>query len=224
MDTNKLIQKIPFYSQLSISEKQILLSGFTIRTYIKSEYILDFADACLGMIYVVKGSIRVYITSEEGREITLFHITKGNSCIFSASCAIPYISLNVQLVAAEDTEILVIHSMTLKNIMNTNIYVKCFVYELSSQKLSNVIFVMQEMLFSKFDKRLARLLISTFEKTDSYQIKMTQETMAQEVNSAREVVARMLKIFSNEGYIEMNRGKVILKDITAYFKSIDYRS
>lgn len=53
MDTNKLIQKIPFYSQLSISEKQILLSGFTIRTYIKSEYILDFADACLGMIYVV---------------------------------------------------------------------------------------------------------------------------------------------------------------------------
>ena len=99
--------------------------------------------------------------------------------------------------------------------MNTNIYVKCFVYELSSQKLSNVIFVMQEMLFSKFDKRLARLLISTFEKTDSYQIKMTQETMAQEVNSAREVVARMLKIFSNEGYIEMNRGKVILKDITA---------
>ena len=74
---------------------------------------------------------------------------------------------------------------------------------------------MQQILFARFDERMARLLISVYEKTGEREIRMTQESMAREVNSAREVVARMLKTFVSEGWIELKRGTVVLKDIEA---------
>ena len=70
-----------------------------------------------------------------------------------------------------------------------------------------VLATFQQILFAHFDKRLARLLLSIYEKTGERTIKMMQEAMAQEVNSAREVVARMLKTFAGEGWIEINRGE-----------------
>ena len=155
------------------------------------------------------------MTSEEGREVTLFHIAEGDSCILSASCVIGEISLEVQLLAEEDTDLLAVNAGCFQQLMEHNIQVKCFAFQLSTKRFSTVVWVMQQILFAHFDERMARLLLSTYEKTGEKQIKMTQEAMAQEVNSAREVVARMLKTFAQEGWIEINRGVIILKDIDA---------
>ena len=84
MDINEVIKQIPFWKNLSDEEKKQLLSGAVLRIYKKDSYIYGMTDACLGMIYVQKGSIRVYITSEEGREITLFHIGSGECCVLCA--------------------------------------------------------------------------------------------------------------------------------------------
>lgn len=105
-------------TNLSDEEKKQLLSGAVLRIYKKDSYIYGMTDACLGMIYVQKGSIRVYITSEEGREITLFHIGSGECCVLSASCVIAGISLDVQLLAEEDTEIVAIHSGMIQKLMD----------------------------------------------------------------------------------------------------------
>ena len=215
MDINDVVKKIPYWSNLSEGEKSVLLNATVYRSYSKDEFIHGFSDACLGMIYVKSGSIRVYMISEEGREVTLFHITEGESCILSASCAMSGLSLEVELMSEADTQILAVNAGTFKELMENNIYVKCFAYELSTKRLSSVVWVMQEILFSHFDERLARLLLSIYEKTDDKNIKMTQEAMAREVNSAREVVARMLKSFAAEGWIELNRGMIKLVDIDA---------
>ena len=167
------------------------------------------------MIYVAKGSVRVFITSKEGREVTLFHIFEGDSCILSASCVIGEISLDVQLTAEEDTEILAVPAGTFSSLMDSNIHVKSFAYELSTRRFSTVVWVMQQILFDRFDERLARLLIGIYEKTGDEKIKMTQEDMAKEVNSAREVVARMLRQFADDGWVEINRGQITLTDIDA---------
>ena len=105
MDNNEVVRQIPFWKNLLDDEKKQLLSGSVLRMYKKDSYIYGMTDACLGMIYVQKGSIRVYITNEEGREITLFHIGSGECCIMSASCVITGISLDVQLYTEEETEI-----------------------------------------------------------------------------------------------------------------------
>ncbi len=212
---DKDISKIPFWNNLTENEKEYALSSAVFRCYGKNESINGFSDSCLGMIYIKKGSIRVYITSGEGREVTLFHISQGECCILSASCVIGQISLDVLLTAEEDTELLAINSGSFQKLMESNIYVKCFAYQLSTNRFSTVVWVMQQILFSHFDERLARLLLSIYEKTGNKTIKMTQEAMAQEANSAREVVARMLKQFASDGYIEINRGAVTIKNVEA---------
>lgn len=215
------VKKLSYWDSLSEEEKTVLMRGTTGRWYQKNEYIHGFSDACLGMVYVCRGSIRVYTTSEEGREVTLFHISEGECCIMSASCVITGISLDVQLLAEEETEIMAVHSGTVQKLMDSNIYVKCFAYELAAKRFSSVVWVMQEILFARFDVRMARFLLSVYEKTGKMNIQMTQEAIAIEVNSAREVVARMLKQFASDNLIELKRGTIVLKNIDGLKKIID---
>lgn len=215
------VKKLSYWDSLSEEEKAVLMRGTTGRSYQKNEYIHGFSDACLGMVYVCRGSIRVYTTSEEGREVTLFHISEGECCIMSASCVITGISLDVQLLAEEETEIMAVHSGTVQKLMDSNIYVKCFAYELAVKRFSSVVWVMQEILFARFDVRMARFLLSVYEKTGKMNIQMTQEAIAIEVNSAREVVARMLKQFASDNLIELKRGTIVLKNIDGLKKIID---
>lgn len=215
------VKKLSYWDSLSEEEKAVLMRGTTGRSYQKNEYIHGFSDACLGMVYVCRGSIRVYTTSEEGREVTLFHISEGECCIMSASCVITGISLDVQLLAEEETEIMAVHSGTIQKLMDSNIYVKCFAYELAVKRFSSVVWVMQEILFARFDVRMARFLLSVYEKTGKLNIQMTQEAIAIEVNSAREVVARMLKQFASDNLIELKRGTIVLKNIDGLKKIID---
>lgn len=205
--------RLPYWNDLEKDEKEAVARGAVIREYKKGTYIYGMQDACLGMVYVQKGSIRVFLTSEEGREVTLFHIGEGDSCILSASCVMGEISLEVQLVAEKDTEILAVPAGTYKKLMESNLRLRCFTYELSTKRLSSVVWVMQQILFAHFDERMARFLLTEYEKTGSTKISMTQEEIAREVNSAREVVARMLRQFAEDGWIEVGRGTVTLKDI-----------
>lgn len=215
MEAQSVLRKLPFWNTLSEEEKAAAARGFSQRTYEKGSYILGFSDACLGMVYLRKGSVRVFITSEAGREVTLFHISQGEFCVFSSACAISGIALDVQMVAESETELSAVHAGTVAKLMDSNIYFKCFVYELSTARYSAALWAMQEILFSHFDARLARLLLSVYEKTGSKTIRMTQEAMAQEVNSAREVVARMLRQFADDGWIVLKRGAVELKNTEA---------
>ena len=139
----------------------------------------------------------------------------------SASCVITGISLDVQLLAEEETEILAIHSGMVQKLMDSNIYVRCFAYELATKRFSDVVWVMQEILFARFDVRMARFLLSVYEKNGEKKIQMTQEAIAKEVNSAREVVARMLKQFASDELIELSRGAILIKDFEGLKKIIN---
>lgn len=215
METQSILEALPFWDHLTDGEKDAAARGATQHTYHKDDYILGASDACLGMVYLRKGSIRVYITSEEGREVTLFHITAGECCIFSSGCVIGGITLDVQMAAESEVELLALHAGTVASLMESNLHFKCFAYELSTARYSTVVWVILQILFSHFDQRLARLLLSIYKKTGEKTIRMTQEAMAQEVNSAREVVARMLRQFAADGWITLNRGTVVLQNIEA---------
>lgn len=218
MDNQDILSKLSFWNKLTDREKETAVRGSVIKTYEKGVYIYGFTDACLGFIYVKRGSIRVYITSDEGREITIFHIEKDDTCILSSACALSGVSLDVQMVAEKDTELLAISSGTFEKLVETNIYVKSFAYELTAKRLSDVVWVLEQILFTHFDVRMAQFLISACERKGSKIIKMTQETIAREVNSAREVVARMLKQFENDGIISIKRGTITIKDLNALEK------
>lgn len=213
MEIASILMELPFWDHLSEQERTFSQCGTTHHHYKKGEDIFDYSDSCMGMVYIQMGSIRIYITSKDGREVTLFHLSAGDCCVFSSACVIGGITLDVQMVAESEVALLAIHAGTVSQLMVSNIYFKCFAYELSVNRYSTVVWVMQQILFSHFDERMARFLISVYEKTGDKTIRMTQEAMAQEVNSAREVVARMLRQFESDGLIELNRGMVVLKNI-----------
>lgn len=211
--TQVQLPKLPFWELLSGPQKETVADCAVIRHYEKGSMINGDGNACLGMIYVLKGSIRIYILSEEGREITLFRLEKDDTCVLSASCVISQITFDTQIVVEKSCDLLVVNSGVYSRIVNENIYVKCFTYELTVERFSSVMWTMQQILFEKVDRRIASFLISEYNKTGNAEIHMTHEQIAQQISSAREVVARMLKRFVSDGLVEMKRGTIKLKDI-----------
>lgn len=216
-----LVEKLPYWDSLKESEKEAVKDSAIINRYEKGSVLHGKGSdgfSCLGMIYVISGELRAYILSEEGREITLFRLCEGDCCVLSASCVISQIDFETILTSTTDAEILIIPTALFGRLTRENIYVRCFMYELTTQRFSTVMWVMQQILFNRFDKRLAAFLLSEYRRTGIPEIHMTQEQIAQNVNSAREVVARMLKQFVLDGFIENRRGHIVLKDINSLEK------
>ncbi len=206
---------LPFWDNLTKDEKDLCEMSALIHHYDAGSYMSSDCGSrrCLGMLRVISGEIRVFILSEEGREITLFRLNAGDNCVLSAACVLSQITFEPQLYVTKDAELLVIPSGIYGKLMETNLNVRCFSYELATERFSTVMWVLQQILFFGFDKRLAEFLLSEYGRTKSTEIHMTQEEIAVATNSAREVVARMIKQFVSDGLIESRRGVIILKDI-----------
>ncbi len=212
-EISEYLIKLPFYKYLNSSEKELLLQHAVIRKYEKGSMLYGSGQACLGMVYIIDGQIRTYILSEEGREVTLFKMESGDVCVLSASCIISQIDFDTFMTAESDCRLLIINTEIFGKLAEQNIYVRCFQYETATDRFSSVMWSMQQILFSGFDRRLATFLLSEYERTGSREIKMTHEQIAQQVSSAREVVARMLKRFASDGLVKLKRGSVYLDDI-----------
>ena len=174
MENKKYLEKLPFWNELTIEEKSELNSFTIIKQYKKGDIIYNENDKCLGLVMIISGKSRIYIMSEEGREITLFRLKEMDYCILTASCIISEINLETFMMAENDCKILIINNVFFNKLINKNIHVKCLMYELITERLSTVIWVMQQILFNKLDRRLALFLVNESEKSKSNEIKMTQ--------------------------------------------------
>jgi len=209
------LKGLPFWNELSEDEKTLCETGAVIHVYNAGSYLLGGCggQSCLGMIHVLSGEVRACIISEEGREITLFRIGAGENCVLSAACVLSQITFETQLYVTQEARILIIPSAVYGSLTDSNIRVRLFTYELATERFSTVMWVMQQIIFYGFDKRLAGFLLSEYQRTGSAEIRMTQEEMAAATNSAREVVARMIKQFVSDRLVESRRGVILLKDI-----------
>ena len=206
---------LPYWIRLSNEEKDLVRATGVVRRYAKGEFIHGGETDCLGQILLLSGEVRAYLLSEEGREITLFILRSGETCVLSASCVLNAVTFDTQLAAKQESDLLIVQSATFKRLVDQNIYVRCAMYERMTERFSQVMWTMQEILFKGFDRRLATFLVSECDRTGSRYIQMTHEQIAECVSSAREVVARMLKRFAADGLVELGRGTVKLVDVGA---------
>ena len=207
-----ILNKLPFWASLTEQEKEILRKSAVIRRYEKGSFIHSSDRDCLGMLFILSGEIRTYILSDEGREITLFRLYSNDLCVLSASCVISQISFDTQMTARQDTEVLIIPPNITALLKEQNISVRCFLYEQATERFSEVMWAMQQILFKGLDQRLAAFLVEECERTNSNAVCMTHEQIARNISSAREAVARMLKQFTQDGLVELKRGEIIIKD------------
>lgn len=162
---------------------------------------------CIGIILVKSGKLRTYMLSEDGREITLFHLKEGDFCVLSASCILSAVTFDVFIDAEEDTDLWQINTGWFQQLTEENVYAENFMYKVALDRFSDVMWVMEQVIFMSMDKRLAIFLMD-----HGPVIRMTHDEIARHLGTAREVISRMLKYFSSEGYVELSRGTVSILD------------
>lgn len=216
MNTNEnltlLSAKLPFWNRLSKSERELVAKNMSLCNYKKNQTIHTAELECIGLLLVKSGMIRIFLISEEGKEVTLYRISEGEVCVLSAACVLPSITFDIHIEAVSDTTLLQISAPAFSRLMKENIYVEAFAYKTASLRFSDVMWTMQQILFMRFDQRLAVFLLEESSSQGTDALKITHEQIAKLVGSAREVVTRMLNYFAEEGWVVLSRGKITLKN------------
>lgn len=203
---------LPFWKHLKEDERELLSKNSSKVCFQKEESIHRNEEKCAGMIIVLSGQIRAFILSEDGRDITLYRLRNGEVCILSASCVLDAVAFDVFIEAVEETQALLIPLNVFHKLMEENVYVELFTYKLSTERFSDVMWTMQQILFMRADQRLAVFLWDELTRTTQKELCYTHEQIAKYIGSAREVVTRMLKYFQKEGIVELARGKILIED------------
>lgn len=193
-----------FYNKLNSKEKEIVTTNSYTVKFPSGKTLLSGDDKCSGFIIVISGCLRVFISSPDGKEITLYKLLQGDSCIFSASCIFNNVNFNVNIEALEDTEVIILPSNQLDILSKGNPLIKEYILQLTQSKMSEVMWLLEQILFTSFDERLKNYLL----EFDSNVINITHNTIAKDLGTAREVVSRMLKHFENQGLISLSRGSI----------------
>ncbi len=197
----------PIWKQLQIKEQQALSSNAQKAHYQKGELVYTGGD-CLGLILVISGQLRVYTVSEDGREITLYRLFERDFCLFSASCMMRSIQFDITISAEKETDVILIPSELYRGIMEHSAPLANYTNEVMASRFSDVMWLIDQIMWKSFDKRLAEFLLNEASIEDTNILKITHEEIGNHMGNPREVVTRMLKYFQNEGMVKLSRGTI----------------
>lgn len=198
----------PFWEDIKDYDRETFMKSSQTISFYRGANIHDGGE-CTGIIIVKSGVLRLYLLSEEGKEVTLYRLFPGDVCILSASCVLESLTFDVNIDAEEDSECVVVGGCAYEGLWQRSDAVKIYTYETALSRFSDVMWVMQQILFMSMDKRLAIFLLDEAAKIGADTIKLTHEQIAKYMGSAREVVSRMLKYFVSEGLITQSRSEGI---------------
>jgi len=198
----------PFWNKMIDEDKETFLRTSQFVRFKKGMNIHD-GNECTGVILIKTGALRLYILSDDGKEITLYRLFPGDMCILSASCVLDDITFDVFVDSEENSECVVVGGCAYEDLSRRMPEAKIFALETALSRFSDVMWVMQQILFMSMDKRLAIFLLDEAAKNGGDTVKLTHEQIAKYIGSAREVVSRMLKYFVTEGFISTSRSEGI---------------
>lgn len=203
---------IPGWGQLTPAQQTRLSEAARPRAFSAGELIHNGDADCVGLLLVKSGRLRVFILSEDGREITLYRLLPGEICLFSASCMMPQIAFAVTVTAEAPSEVLVLPPDVYKAVMAESAPLANFTNELIAARFSDVMWLIEQILWKSFDRRLAAFLLAEAKLEHSATLHLTHEAIANHMGTAREVVTRMLRYFQGEGWVKLARGTLQLTD------------
>ena len=210
-----LPEAFDFWDKLTDNQKSLLCANTIRAEYKKKTNVMGELHAVSetpGALYVKSGSLRAYLLSEDGREVTLYRIFPGDVCVLACGCLMENINFDIFVDAETDTEVFSIRSGAFEKVTSENMHAENFALKVAASRLSDVIWTLEQILFMSFDKRLATFLVDEISRTGENTVKLTHEQIAKYMSSAREVVSRMLKYFSEEGIVSLSRGGVTVTD------------
>ena len=202
----------PIWDKLTQPQRERIRSTSNLHSVKANTLLHDGGPDCLGLLLVKSGQLRAYMLSEEGREITISRFFEMDICLFSASCVMSNMQFAVFIEAEKDSEVYVIPACLYQNLMDESLPIANYSHNLITNHLSEVMWLMEQIMWKSFDKRLARFLLEEANLEGSNSLKITHERIANHMGTAREVVTRMLRYFQSEGMVKLTRGSVDITD------------
>lgn len=202
----------PIWEKLEPAQQNRLLDSLIARKVEKGTVIHNGSMDCTGLLVVESGQLRAYILSDEGREITLYRLFDRDICLLSASCMIRSIQFDVTVVAEKDTRLWIIPAEVYKGVMESSAPAANFTNELMATRFTDVMWLIEQIMWKSLDKRLAAFLLEEAAIEGSNELKITHEAIANHMGSHREVITRMLRYFQGEGLVRLSRGMVAILD------------
>lgn len=201
----------PVWDKLTKPQQDRLLGSLITRSAKKGTVLHNGSMDCTGLLLIQSGQLRAYILSEEGREVTLYRVQGGDTCVMSSSCLMDAIVFDVLIQAMEDTQVVTLPVTALSALSQRHPEVELFLYKTASERFSDIMWTMQQILFMGMDRRAAIFLWDEYIRQGPV-LSMTHEEMARYIGSAREVVTKVLKYFAQEGIVSLRRGKITILD------------
>ena len=202
----------PVWSKLTTAQQNLISGHLMSRMISKGTVIHNGSMDCTGLLLVKSGQLRAYILSDEGREITIYRLFDRDMCLFSASCMMRSIQFEIIIEAEKDTDLWIIPVDTYQSIMAQSAPVANYTNELMATRFSDVMWLMEQIMWKSLDKRVAAFLLEEASIEGTNRLKITHEYIANHLGSHREVITRMLRYFQNEGMVKLSRGVVEITD------------
>ncbi|MBQ9148569.1 MAG: Crp/Fnr family transcriptional regulator [Oscillospiraceae bacterium] len=203
---------LPIWDKLTRQQQERVADVIEFRKVKKGTHIHDSSADCLGFLLIRSGQLRTYILSEDGREITINRLFEYDVCLLSTSCVMPDMQFNVMIEAEKDSEFWSIPACLYKNLMDESLAISNFSNNLISSHLSELMWLMEQIMWKSFDKRLAAFLLEESQLEGTPVLKITHEKIANHMGTAREVVTRMLRYFQSDGMVKLTRGAIEIVD------------
>ncbi|MBQ3137595.1 MAG: Crp/Fnr family transcriptional regulator [Clostridia bacterium] len=197
-------QHFPFWDKLSMEDKVYLCKNSSLEHFEKEQPVHG-NTGCTGLYIVKEGRLRIYMLSDEGKEITLYRLGKGDICMLSACCVLSSITFDVYVDAEQPSDCYMINGNAFNDISERYLEVKNFALEIAVQRFSDVMWIMQQIVFMSMDKRLAIFLLDECNAVGNDFISMTHEQIARHLGTAREVITRLLRHLASDGAVEVTR-------------------
>ncbi len=205
-----LQQKFEFLQHCDKKNRQEFIKQATHVQLRKNDHVCQKGNDCTHLALLLKGSVRVYILAETGREITLYRIHAGQSCILTASCIQSDVAFPAFAICDHAIEAVLIPSAYLQKYLDESAVWRRYIFGLVSQRMTSVISLVEEVAFRKLDQRIACLLLQYQQKNHSSTIQVTHQKIALELGTSREVVSRILLDFQQDTMIKLIRGSITL--------------
>lgn len=168
------------------------------------------AATCNNFMFILEGTIRIYQTAADGREITLYRVEAGDLCILSLNSLLKKKSFNAIAVTESPVKALALTSDNFKNIMSSSAMFRDYVINILTERLCETIYMVQDTAFNHLNMRLACMLGSLFERNKGNILKVTHQEIAFELGTTREVISRILKDFERQNCVTLSRGQIKL--------------
>lgn len=208
---------------LSLSDQQKLIDGSNVLKMKKGEQMHDVTSSCNGIMLIRSGQLRAYMLSEDGKEITLYRLLPKDVCVLTSSCLFNNMDIEMNIEIEKDTEFIITSPKVLESLRKENSVVDRFILDIVSQRFSEVMWVMEKVVFSPMLNRVSECLADHYALSESPMLAITHSDLANDLGSAREVVTRLLDYLQGEGVIRQFRGKIEITDINKLRKYYDYK-